>query len=108
MSNVLHKITKQYLKSVNTPDYMDGNWLINPILPDCEASEWVVDGEIVRESTLEEIQVKIDLELAEEQSKIDDKLLDKAEKDADIIKAREDFIALSIDEKIMFLYEGKI
>lgn len=51
MSNVLHKITKQYLKSVNTPDYMDGNWLINPILPDCEPSEWIIEGNIVRVMT---------------------------------------------------------
>lgn len=54
MANVLHRITKQYLKSVNTPDYMDGNWLINPILPDCKPLEWVIEGNVVRESTRDE------------------------------------------------------
>jgi hypothetical protein len=32
MSSVLHKTTKQLIPSVNTPDYMDGNWIINPDL----------------------------------------------------------------------------
>ena len=54
MANVLHRITKQYLKSVNTPDYMDGNWLINPILPDCKPLEWVIEDDVVRESTQNE------------------------------------------------------
>jgi hypothetical protein len=30
MANVLNIHTLEYLKSVNTPDYKDGNWLINP------------------------------------------------------------------------------
>ena len=54
MANVINRITRQYLKSVNTPDYMDGNWLINPILPDCKPLDWVIEGDIVRESTQDE------------------------------------------------------
>jgi hypothetical protein len=30
MANVINKTTFKYLQSVNTPDYMDGNWIINP------------------------------------------------------------------------------
>jgi hypothetical protein len=32
MSNVLHRTTKQYLRSVNTPDFPRATWVINPDL----------------------------------------------------------------------------
>lgn len=61
MSNVLNRITKQYLKSVNTPDYLiggkyydSGAWLINPVLPACVPKLWVIEGDIVREMTIVE------------------------------------------------------
>jgi len=34
MSNVLHRTTKQYIRSVNTPDYPESDWVINPVIPD--------------------------------------------------------------------------
>jgi len=40
MANVLNIHTMEYRKSANTPDYMDGNWLINPVLPDCDKKYW--------------------------------------------------------------------
>jgi putative cell wall-binding protein len=34
MGNVLNRVTKEYLKSVNTPDYNPEEWVINPSLPE--------------------------------------------------------------------------
>jgi len=51
MSNVLHKITKVYLQSVNTPNYPPSEYLINPILPLCEQKFWVIEGDTIREMT---------------------------------------------------------
>lgn len=63
MSNVFNRETKQYLKSVNTPDYdrptgkhwEDGTWIINPIfVPKCDSKYMVVEGNDIREMTSEE------------------------------------------------------
>lgn len=51
MSNVLHKITKVYLKSVNTPDFSTDEYLINPILPECDKKFWIIEGDTIREMT---------------------------------------------------------
>ena len=51
MSNVLNRITQQYLVSVNTPDYSVVEWIINPVLPDCAKKWWVIEGDLVREMT---------------------------------------------------------
>lgn len=48
MANVLHRITKQYLKSVNTPDYPKSDWIHNPIMPICGSRYWIVKGDLVR------------------------------------------------------------
>ena len=54
MSNVLNKHTKQYLRSVNTPDFSPDEWLINPILPNCDQKFWLIEGDTIREMTQEE------------------------------------------------------
>ena len=100
MANVINRITKQYLKSVNTPDYPELEWIINPELPDCDPSEWVIEDDIVRETTQDEKDIKI----AEKAAK---KLLDKEKADADRIKAREDFLKLTLNEKVLFLYDRR-
>lgn len=51
MANVLNKITKQYLKSVNTPNYPIEEWIINPVLPNCDKKYYVIEDDIVREMT---------------------------------------------------------
>lgn len=51
MANVINRITKQYLKSVNTPDYPVKDWIINPILPECDSKYYVVEGDIIGEMT---------------------------------------------------------
>lgn len=54
MSNVINKHTLEYLINVNTPDYMDGNWIINPLLPNCESKYWKIVGETVVEMNADE------------------------------------------------------
>jgi len=54
MANVLNKLTKQYLRSVNTPDFSPDEWLINPILPNCDQKFWLIEGDTIREMTNEE------------------------------------------------------
>ena len=63
MAKVFNRETKQYLESVNTPDYDrptgkhwdNGNWIINPtFVPDCESKYIVVEGNDIREMVTEE------------------------------------------------------
>lgn len=49
MANVLNRESKEYLKSVNTPAYPITDWIINPVLPDCDKKYWVIEGDNVRE-----------------------------------------------------------
>ena len=65
MANVINRITKQYLKSVNTPDYPVSEWIHNPVLPDCTPKFWVIESNIVREMTISE---KIELAYSTESS----------------------------------------
>ncbi len=55
MANVINKTTLQYLKSVNTIDYLnDSNWIINPDLSSLQtvpAKYWKVDGDNIVEMT---------------------------------------------------------
>lgn len=108
MANVIHRITKQYLESVNTPDYPESEWIINPTLPDCDPSEWIVEGDSVRELTQLEKDAKEAKKLGEEQAKTEKELADKIKADSDKIEAREDFVALSVEEKLIFLYDTRL
>lgn len=50
MSDVLNRTTKQYLISVNTPDFPTANWIINPDLSAVvgfEAKYWTITGDVV-------------------------------------------------------------
>lgn len=51
MANVINKKTLEYRKSVNTPDYENGDWIINPWLPDCDKKYWRVYKGQVKEMT---------------------------------------------------------
>ena len=106
MANVLHRITKQYIKSVNTPDYPELEWIINPILPNCNPIEWVVVGDLVRETTKDEKDAKIAEALNEEEIKLAQEIEDKANSDAAKIEAKGVFDSLSIDDKIEYLYNN--
>ena len=55
MADVFNRNTKQHLKSVNTPDYPESEWIINPtFIPDCESKYIIVEGNTIREMTTEE------------------------------------------------------
>ena len=48
MANVVNRKTKQYFKSVNTPDYPVSDWIHNPKMPTCGNKYWVIEGDIIR------------------------------------------------------------
>ena len=56
MANVLNRTTLQYLISVNTPDYPDTDWIINPDMSGLSEQYpfWVLEGDVVRDMTTEE------------------------------------------------------
>lgn len=55
MADVFNRITKEYKKSVNTPDYPKSEWIINPdFVPDCERKYMIVEGDTIREMATEE------------------------------------------------------
>lgn len=54
MSDVVNRTTGQYLKSVNTPDYPEADWIINPdlsALGRVPQIYWKVSGDSVIEMT---------------------------------------------------------
>ena len=52
MSDVINKTTLEYRRSVHTPDYMSGGeWLINPVLPECDRKYWKIKNDEVVEMT---------------------------------------------------------
>lgn len=61
MANVLHKVTFTYKRSVNTPEYMDGAWLINPdptIIATVPKQYWkIVDEELLEMNSGEKVIV---------------------------------------------------
>jgi hypothetical protein len=51
MGDVLNRTTKEFLKSVNTPDYDPADWIVNPDLKDVsgvDSKYWVIEGDAVR------------------------------------------------------------
>ena len=79
MSNVINKITGQYITSVNTPDYKTKEWIINPSQADIDKYKKVpepVDPKIAEKEQI--IQAKI-RELAIEKAIIDGILDSKGE-----------------------------
>jgi len=50
MANVLNRTTKEYRPSVNTPDFPESDWIINPDLSAVEGQPskyWKIDGDTV-------------------------------------------------------------
>ena len=57
MANVLNRIDKRLLYSVNTPDFDELDWIINPDMSSVEGvlfKYWVIEGDSVRAMTVEE------------------------------------------------------
>ena len=66
MAVVLHRDTKQIIRSANTADYRDGNWLINPDMSRVRGVSqryWKVIGNEVYAMTAAE-RIVVDNELA--------------------------------------------
>ena len=106
MGKYLHRTTKQYLKSVNTPDYPESDWIINPTLPNCDPKEWVIEGDVVRETTQSEKDAKIAEEETKRQEMKTKETADKTKAGSDRLQAREDFMNLSNEEKLLSLYNS--
>ena len=71
MADVVNKQTLQYLKSVNTPDYSEDEWLINPDIPKCSKKYWKIkDCKIVEMTQTEKDNVD-SVELPLPQSALD-------------------------------------
>jgi len=54
MANVLNRTTKEFRRSVNTPDFPVENWIINPdmsSLIETNPKYWVVEGDTIRDMT---------------------------------------------------------
>ena len=50
MSSVLNRTTKQYINSVNTPDYPTIDWIVNPDMTAVvgfDSRYWIVSGDVV-------------------------------------------------------------
>lgn len=54
MANVLNRTTKEYLTSVNTPDYPASQWIVNPDLSNVQGlapQYWTITGDVVTAQT---------------------------------------------------------
>lgn len=51
MSIVVNKADFRVIYNANTPDFLDGNWLINPVIPNCASKYWKLVGETLEEMT---------------------------------------------------------
>lgn len=82
MAAVLHRATKRFLRSANTPDYPAGEWIINPDLSAVDGFHhkyWVISGDVVslmpqaeRDAVdAAEAQASIDSNRAEQKDKLD-------------------------------------
>lgn len=64
MSDVLHRTTKQLLKSVNTPDYPVADWIRNPDLSSVSSVDvryWKITGDVVSEMSAAEKTTEDDI-----------------------------------------------
>lgn len=86
MANVIHRTTKQYLQSVNTPEYDPAEWIINPVLPDVAQKYWKISGD----SVLEMNQSEKDAVDAAELTLVKSAKLEELKAESSRIRASED------------------
>lgn len=76
MASVLNKITKQYIRSVHTPDFSPSDWIVNPDLSAVEGvpvEYWKITGDVVSEmNQSEKDAVDAVLIVGEKQAKINE------------------------------------
>lgn len=87
MANVVNRTTKEYLKSVNTPDYPVSEWIINPVVPDVPSKYWNISGDTVTEMTQAEKDAVDAAELSQRQQAIRDALKARFDEEDDNTKA---------------------
>jgi hypothetical protein len=69
MGTVVNRKTGEILESVNTPDYPNEEWIINPAIPEVPDQYLKIDGDEVLEMTDEE-KSEVDAQVAiEEQTR---------------------------------------
>jgi len=89
MANVLNRTSKQYLKSVNTPDFPVSDWIVDPDLSAVNSfpnKYWVISGDVVSlmdqaaRSAVDaaELEAQITAEKTEEKDEFDTKRVLKA------------------------------
>lgn len=75
MANVLHRTTKEYIESANTPEYPESEWIINPDLSNVQGvpnKYWKITGDIVTEmSSTEKDAVFLDDAKETKKSQVD-------------------------------------
>ena len=94
MSSVLNRITKEFRRSANTPDYPIGDWIINPDMSAVKGKPskyWVISGDAV---TLMD-RAAMDLIYAQEESDALDEIADQLERAKSFDKA---FALILLDE----------
>lgn len=67
MADVVNRITKEYRRSVNDPDYPIENWILNPDLSAVigfESKYWIITGDVVSLMDAGQRQVVDDAELS--------------------------------------------
>ena len=101
MADVINRITKEFKRSVNTPDYPENEWIINPVMPKCEIKYLKIDGDSVLEMSVVEKEI-VDLvpEKTEEQIKIEqDYLMESQIRDEYSMHEERRIINLGIQDK---------
>ena len=87
MANVLNRTTKQYLRSVNTPEYDVADWIVNPSVPNADSKYWNISGDTVTEMTQPEKDAVDAQELSDRTAAIKAELKDRFDQEADNTKA---------------------
>ena len=87
MANVVNRTTKQYLKSVNTPEYDVADWIINPVVPNTDSKYWTITGDVITEMSQGEKDAVDAAETAARVAQIKQQLKDRFDQEDDNTKA---------------------
>lgn len=94
MANVLHRTTKQYLSSVNTPDYPVIDWIREPDLSAVvgwQSKYWIITGDVV---TLADAAARAAIDAADLQT-MRDAVVAQLDQTEDVLRA---FMLAVLDE----------
>lgn len=94
MASVLHRTTKQYLASANTPDYPVQDWIINPDLSAVDGwaqKYWIITGDLV---SLADANARAAIDAAETEAQRD-AITAQLDQTEDVLRA---FMLVTLDE----------